>query len=419
MIHGALHCANKELRVRLRDRWALVMWFLVPLTIGGMITALSGGGNQPQPTAELLVLDEDDSFLSGLVLNALNQGEGGQLIKAKSVTRAAGEALIEAGKASALLIIPVGFGDAVLNETPSKLELITNPAQQILPGIIEEFVSVLTDGVFYLHRVFGDEIKMIAAQIDSLPQGETELFADAMIAELSVSFNEAIETIVEYLDPLALDLAEDEPAEEEGAGLNFAMIFFPGIIYMGLLFASQGLSDSFWKERDAGTLRRTLVSPLTLGEIFLGKLLAGAGFLFLLSAAMTTVGFLYHGISLVNWMPMVLWLTLSGVVLYGLMALLQLVAPTRSSASLFTSILIFPLMMIGGAFFPFEALPDWLAAIGRWFPNGYLLEQLKSFLIYDGGLTALASAFPYALTMAVILWLLCAWRLRAFAGGTQ
>ncbi len=154
-------------------------------------------------------------------------------------------------------------------------------------------------------------------------------------------------------------------------------------------------------------------------EIFLGKLISGAGLLLLLSAAMTTLGFLYHGLSPAGWIPTVLWLTLSGLVLYGLMALLQLIAPTRKSASLVTSILIFPLMMIGGAFFPFEALPDWLTAIGNWVPNGFLLERLKSFLIYDGGLAALASGLPIALAMAVFLWLLCAWRLRAFAGRSE
>lgn len=418
MIGGALHCAQKELRIRLRDRWALVMWLLVPLTIGGMITAISGG-NSPQPTVQLLVVDEDDSFLSNLIMGALGQAQDGQLIQAQSVTRADGEARIAQGDGSALLIVPKGFGQAVLNEQPSVLQLITNPSQQILPAIAEEFLSVLTDGVFYLHRVFGKELKIIAAQIDNLPEGQTEVFSDPMIAQLSVSINAAAETLAEYLDPMALDLAEDQAQEEDDSGLTFALLFFPGMIFMGLLFAAQGMSDSFWKEREAGTLRRTMVSPLSVTEIFLGKLIAGAALLFLLCAAMTTIGFVYHGIALPRWLPTVLWLTVSGLVLYGLMSLLQLVAPTQKSASLITNILVFPLMMLGGAFFPFEALPGWMKTIGIWAPNGFLLERLKGFLIYDGGLGTLATGLPYALLMALALWLLCAWRLRAFAGRTE
>lgn len=418
MTGGVLLCARKEWRVRLRDRWALILWLLVPLTIGTMITALSGG-DQPQPVAHLLVVDEDDSFLSGLLLGALEQAPEGQLIKAEKVSRADGEARIGAGEASALLILPAGFGEAVLKEEPAVMQLITNPAQRILPGILEEFLSVATDGVFYLHRIFGKQLKTITTQIDSMDEGGNVAFPDLTIAELSVSINHSIEMLADYLDPMVLELKEPEAEADEGPGFNWSVVFFPGFVFMGLLLAAQGLSGSFWEERDAGTLRRALISPLSLAEIFLGKLLAGAAIVFLLAGVMTTIGFLYHGIGAQNWLPSVLWLTLSGTVMFGLLSLIQLLSPTRKSAALITSILIFPLMMIGGAFFPFEALPPWLKSVGVWAPNGFLLERLKSFLIYDGGLAALVGGLPYALAMAAVVWSACAWRIRAFAGRSE
>lgn len=419
MTGAILHCAAKEWRIRLRDRWALILWLMIPLTIGGMITAMSGG-DQPQPVAHLMVVDEDDSMISGLLLGALEQVPEGQLVQAEKVSRSDGEARIHSGEASALLILPEGFGDAVLKEQPAAMELITNPAQRILPGILEEFISLVPDGVFYLHRIFGEELKIISQQIDSSPEGGTEVFPDTTIAELSVSINHGFETLATYLDPMALELKEPTAAEEDnGPGLNYALLFFPSFVFMGLLFAAQSLSGTFWEERDAGTLRRTLVSPLSLSEIFLGKLLAGAALVGLLSAVMTTIGFLYHGISLIHWLPTVLWLTLSGTVVFGLMSLIQLLAPTRKAATLITSILVFPLMMVGGAFFPFEALPGWLKTIGVWAPNGYMLERLKAYLIYDGGLSALLSSLPLSLGMALVLWALCAWRIRAFAGRSE
>lgn len=418
MIHGALHSAAKELRIRLRDRWALVMWLIVPLAIGGMITSLTGGEGGPQPTAELLVVDEDQSFVSQLMIGALGQGQGAELIQMRNVERAEGEALIAAGDGSALLVVPAGFADAVLNEEPAELSLVTNPAQQILPSIVEEFLKVFVDGVFYLHRVLGDEIKIVTAQVDALGDDDTELFDDALIAELSVAINDAMETLAEHLAPPVLDLA-DSAEEDDSGGPSFALLFFPGTIFMGLLFASQGLSGSFWQEREDGTLRRLVASPLSLSEIFSGKLLAGTVLLLLLTGILATLGFLYHRLSPAAFVPTVLWLTLSGLVLTGLMSFLQLIAPSRNSASLLTNILIFPLMMVGGAFFPFEALPDWLSAIGQWVPNGFLLERLKGYLIYGEGVSWLATGLPYALAMAVILWALCAWRLRAFAGAAN
>ena len=238
MISGAIHCAQKELRIRLRDRWAVILWIVIPLTIGGMVTSLSGGG-QPQPTVQLLVVDEDNSFISGLLINALGQAGDSQIIQAQSVSREEGESRIEAGDGSALLILPPGFGDAVLNEKPSTLELITNPAQQILPAIAEEFLSVLTDGMFYLHRVFGDELKLINDQINNAPEGSSQLFSDALIAQISVSFNNAAESLVSYLDPMALELKEIQE-EEEGTGISYALLFFPGTIFMGCCSPPRG-----------------------------------------------------------------------------------------------------------------------------------------------------------------------------------
>ena len=45
--------------------------------------------------------------------------------------------------------------------------------------------------------------------------------------------------------------------------------------FQGKIFVAQGQSDDFWKEREAGTLRRFLVSPRTLGLFLAGKVLLG------------------------------------------------------------------------------------------------------------------------------------------------
>ncbi len=416
MIRGALLCAEKELKIRLRDRWAMLIYLMLPLTIAGMVISVSGGSSGPQPTAQLLVVDQDDSFLSQTLLGAMTQAQDGQLIQAQTVKLAEGQAMIDSGDGTALLIIPAGFSDSVLSEEPATLELITNPAQQILPGILEEFLKVMVDGVFYLHRVFGEELALIKRQIDNTPESGNSLFTDALIASISISINNSVESITDYLDPAILELTDAEQDESDESGISFGMVFFPGTIFMGILFAAQGMSDRFWIEREKGTLRRSVVSPLSLAQIFAGSLLSGAALLLLLTGVMATLGFLYLDLSFAMWLPAVLWLTLSGLVMFGLMALLQLLAPSQKAGSLITNLLVFPLMMAGGAFFPFEALPDWIASIGRWVPNGFLLERLKSYLVYDGGLEALLTGLPYALAMALLLWGLCAWRLAPFAG---
>src|SRR5206468_11466977 len=73
-----------------------------------------------------------------------------------------------------------------------------------------------------------------------------------------------------------------------------------------------------------------------------------------------------------------LWIALSGTALTALMMLLQLHAGSQRSAHLLTNMVLFPLIMIGGTFFPFEAMPAWIVSIGRRTPNGWALEELKA-----------------------------------------
>ena len=115
-----------------------VMWMGLPIVIGALMSLLSSGGG-PALKAHLLVVDEDKSLVSGLVASAGQQGQLAEYAgRSKSLDAAEGRAKIDAGDASALLTIPKGFQDGVLNDRPVTLALVTNPAQRILPGIIEE-----------------------------------------------------------------------------------------------------------------------------------------------------------------------------------------------------------------------------------------------------------------------------------------
>jgi ABC-type multidrug transport system permease subunit len=67
-----------------------------------------------------------------------------------------------------------------------------------------------------------------------------------------------------------------------------------------------------------------------------------------------------------------------------MMTAIQLSASSQRGASLVTNVVLFPILMLGGAFFPFETMPDWMAAVGRWTPNGFALVEFKWLLA--GGL---------------------------------
>ena len=71
-------------------------------------------------------------------------------------------------------------------------------------------------------------------------------------------------------------------------------------------------------------------------------------------------------------------MALGGVGLFAWFAALQMFLPNNKAANLITTILLFPLMMVGGSFFPLAALPEWIASIGRFAPNGFIVDRLSA-----------------------------------------
>jgi len=404
--------ALKDLRRMGSDPLSFLLWLGIPLLIGGMIILATGGRKGVSPRAELLVVDEDDSLLSRLLLGALGQSGADSVVQAEAVEREEGLERIHAGDGSALLIIPEGFGAAMLREEPTRLELLKNPAQTILPGIVEEMLSVLVDGSFYVHRVFGEELRQIADMVD----GEADAGPmDADVATLSVSINRAMSRLEKYLFPPVIEyetvaIVKEGSEAEESPGLG--LLFLPGILFMALLFMAQGMSEDLWKERRLGTLRRALGSPNGPAAFLLGKLAASSVAIGSTSLVYLAAGQLYLGIDLALLPLAVLWSLVTGLVFLTAMFLLQLLARSERAGNLISLVVIFPLMMVGGSFFPFAAMPEAMAAIGRLTPNGWALQHLVDILAGRADSVGLWVGFPAMVGLGVLFLLLSASRTR-------
>ena len=87
--------------------------------------------------------------------------------------------------------------------------------------------------------------------------------------------------------------------------------------------------------------------------------------------------------------------------------------PNRKAAALVTTILLFPLMMAGGSFFPFAALPEWLQDLGRMVPNGFVVDRLSTALSSASAWSYDAQSWLVLAGMLISGFVLCSWRLGA------
>jgi len=371
--------ALKDLRRRLADPAALALWLGIPLVIGGLMSLVfGGGGGGIKPKAKLLLVDEDDSFVSRMLAGAAASGGEDSVLEVERVEADEGRVRMDEGAASAMLRLPEGFGLALLEDEPTELHLLTNPAQRILPGIVRSGLEILVELVFYAQRLFGEQLRGMA---EGPPPGDS-FFADALIAMESAKVNAKLRTLEKVLFPPVLDLETElvtAPAEEPEPG-GFGALLFPGILLMALLFIAQGMSDDLWSEKDGGTLRRVLVTPNGMGSFLFGKLLAGVLFMSLATAVGLALGVVAFELPLRTVLPALGWCAVGGTALLSLFAFLQLLSASRQGANIVTTVVVFPLMMIGGSLFPMDAMPDWMVAVGRWTPNGLAVLRLGEIL---------------------------------------
>lgn len=379
-----LASTRKDLRRRLADPVALSIWIGLPLLLGFLISLVAGGSDSDVPTARVLLVNEDDSEITDFLVGALTQsGVSDRVaIEFEEVGRAEGEERIGDGDGTALLILPAGFATALTEAQPTTLTVVTNPAETILPAIVVEGLEIVREGAFYAERMLGEPIRAIAAG----PADGGEFFDSAAVAVIAAEINDRIVAASRLLDPPLLDLAiGDGTAEgtaDGDAGVSFDLVSFllPGMILMSILFIAQGMSDDVWTEKENGTLRRAFWSPRPLLVFLGGKLLAGILLIALVSSIALTSAAFWFDLGLARVPAAVVWCAFAGAGLFGLFLLIAMLATSHRTANLLSSMLLFPLMIVGGSFFPLEALPSWMGRVGAWTPNGIALTQLADMM---------------------------------------
>jgi ABC-type multidrug transport system permease subunit len=380
-------CASKDLRRRIADPVSLILWLAIPLFIGGLMS-LMFGGRGAAPRARVLLVDEDASLMGRLLTGAAGSDRA-SVLDIQRVTLAEGEARMEAGDASAMVVLPAGFTEAVLNERPATMRLVRNPSQRILPGIVQTGAEMLAEALFYLQRAFAAPLRQMRAE-GATAEGFPP---DRAVAALSGSINERMRQASAWLFPPAITLEFAETPDGAAAGgMNFGALFLPSMLFMAVLFIAQGMADDLWREKEMGTLRRAAVLPHAFTAFLGGKLATAA--VIMAAVAVVVLGVLI-GMGVAAWSRVpaaLIWVVFAGTALHCLFLILQLLASTRRGASVLSNAVVFPMMMIGGAFFPFEAMPAWMRAVGAWTPNGQALVQFKAILDGTATMTGLTAA---------------------------
>ena len=396
--------AWKELKRRFNDPGGLMSAILVPFAVGFLMASVMGGGGGPSIKAELMVTDLDNSFISQGILSALGSDQVADMIALEKVGLADGDRRINKGDASGHLVIPEGFGVAWLDRDAVELQLTVNPAQSISPLLIRQTLDAFLDLGDYLHKVFGTEINVISQTL----LGDQP---DLSIPDLSSDIAGKIAGFSGLVFPPLLTI-EDVTPQAEGLKISMPLLMFPGILLMAAFFSANSQSTNFWNEKEKGTLARWVASPNAFYAFWLAQWLTAMALTVIVAAPIMLAGFFYLGISFEKYFTALAWLALTGPILFAFLTLIQVLSPSKKVGGMISMLVMFPLLMAGGSFFPVETMPEFIGALARYTPNGQVLEPLKGYFIGDHGAAGMFDHLWGILIVAVLL-LLLAGRLSA------
>lgn len=381
-----LRLVAKDLKRKLRAPLWLAVTLSFPLVFSGMIALVFGPSGKEMPKVRMLVVNEDGGFLSNALASVYTSQQAAKFFDAKTVDAATGHALMEEGKASALLTIPRSFGADLLDGKPVQLHLTRNPAEGILPEIAEQSTGTIAEILDGARRVLDKPIASIRPTFDGTTAPSEQTVIDA-----SLAVRKALVGVGGVLDPpvIALDseLFGGTPAkkEEPETGSMIFLLVLPGVsVYALFLLGDQAMRDVM-TERTLGTLRRQLAGPLTVATFLTGKVLYTAvlslAALVLLAAVGATLATTRIDVAgfLVVSLALVLGITGTSAAIYGL-------AKTERQAATLASIVYLVMAFVSGSFIRIEGLPPALKAIAPFTPFYWATDGYRKLLESGAGL---------------------------------
>ena len=357
-MHAVLTILAKDLRLRLRDRSALIVGVLTPFGLAFVLNLIVGGLDDF--SAHFAVVDDDHGEMADAFVEATTH-LGDDIEVTTGLSEAEARAEVKDGSLDAAFVVPAGFTNQVLGQQPAQLQVIGNADAdvpvQIARGVADRFAA----------QVDAVRLSVATASPPATPP-DAALIAAARRQQPPVEIA-ALQAPDRQLDSTTYQMA----------GLAALFVFF--LVQYGVL----GLLE----EQQAGTMARLLVAPIPRWSVLVAKALVsvvvGVVALAVLAVGSTLIMGADWGDPLAA-ATLIVALVLAAVSITGVVAG---VAKTAEQAGNVQTVVALVLGLLGGSLFPLSRGSGLLGSLSAITPNFWFLRGLG-----DGRVGGLADALP-------------------------
>ena len=341
--------AIKDLKLFFSDKKSVIITFILPILLITLFAFAFGGfgSSDEVKKIDLLITDLDNSKESIALKQSLDSIKGIHLIE---TTLDKANNAVRKGKYVAVLVLKKGFQQAVEKSDPIPLELKYDQSREIEVGMLQ---AVLMESL--MQKVSKQAIqKNIEGFLDKEFAGMAPSMKRRILEKTTKTDDSSSDT--NYVDFKMTPVLKEDKGEQPNYGLIQAVA---GTAIMMLLFSIAEIGGGLLDEKDGGTLKRLLYSPLKSREILFGKMIAALIVALLQLLVMFVFAWIAFGLPIFKDILSLLVLIFAvafAVASFGIF--LVSIAKTRKQLSGLSSMIILTMSAIGGSMIPLFAMPS-------------------------------------------------------------
>lgn len=160
----------------------------------------------------------------------------------------------------------------------------------------------------------------------------------------------------------------------------------PGIIAMTIMqLGIFGTAFAIVDAKQKGVLKRVIATPISPWQFVLGNMLARLVLSLFQSAILVAVARIVFGVHFNHWGWLIGLVILGNAVFLSIGLWISGIAKTVETVPVLGNLIVFPMLLLGGIFFPTTGLPEWLAAIVTKLPIALLADLMRNTVTLDKG----------------------------------
>ncbi len=403
--------AFKDLQILYKDRGAVFQLFILPLLF---ILVFSGALNSIGQSNEVVlpklgVVDQDGGTAATTLISKI-QAEGS--ISTQAYSQEEAKALLDKGELDFILFIPAGFSNAVDNDQPVTVRLVSGSKTPLQNTTAARLALESAAAGMTLQSQIIASLKQMGEMQANAPAEYQVFSTERVLAQARTQFARA--QVTPLISIVQSTPQQDNPADTSA---NLSQTTVPGFAVLFVFMTAQATAHSIYDEKKIGSFRRLTAAPLGKAQLLIGKILPN----FIIGLIQIGVIFAFGslGLKMIGLTPLPIENAVLGTILVAVMLALcssafgimvAALARTENQIAGLSTLLLWGLGLLGGCLVPLFVLERFLGPIPMIVPHYWANRALDDLLIRGLSFSAVALDLVVLFGFTLLFFIIGLWR---------